>query len=379
MRVLVAGPLTGCGGLARVSRQTVTGFDPSQFDIATCDTAKDTPEDRSLLQACTSHLRRWGRFIQAIRRHRPHVVHIHTCSYGTFIRTLLDVWTCRIMRRRYVLHVHGGLFAEFMDSLGGVRKRLAIGGLQHAERVLVLGDSWRTQLTQRIAGLRVVVVPNAVEAQPAVAHDAPRGEGILFVGDLSEAKRPEDLLVACAALPSELRERYPLTLIGSGTSERRHRLEALARRLDIERLVHFAGSLPHEAIHERMSRADLLVIPSRAEGMPLALLEAMQASLPVVAMRVGAIPEVVEDGVDAVLVDPGDTVKLAQAMKRLLSDDAARRAMGERARQRAEQSHSVTAFRGKVEIVWRDVASACARSVSLPLPRLASSAFRSIL
>ena len=95
VRVLVLGSFAAEGGLARVARQSVEGFDPNRFDIRMCDTSKDTPEGRSLFAACRSHWRRWRRLVGALREHRPHIVHLHTCSYFTFYRTLLDVWTDR--------------------------------------------------------------------------------------------------------------------------------------------------------------------------------------------------------------------------------------------------------------------------------------------
>jgi glycosyltransferase involved in cell wall biosynthesis len=371
VRVLVLGPVSDTGGLARVARMTVDGFDRKRFHVAACDTAKDTPEDRGLRAACVSHWRRWRRLVRALRAHRPGVVHIHTCSYGTFHRSLLDMATCRVFRRPYILHVHGGLFAEFLGSLRGWRRVLVFGGLRRAARVIVLGQCWRTNLTRLVAGLKLAVVPNAIEPGEAVEEGAPRGGGVLFVGDLSETKRPEDLLVAYAALPSAMRRAFPLTIVGGGDSQRRRTLIELAERLSVTGQTRFLGALTHDAIETLMRHADLLVLPSRAEGMPLALLEAMRAALPAVTTRVGAIPEMVTDGTDAVLVEAGDTLELTRAIRGLLADEPRRRQTGMAARARLESRFSVEVFRKSIGDLWVETARNLHDNVPPPVPRLA--------
>ena len=378
LRVLVVGPVSESGGLARVARMTTEGFDPQRFDIAVCDTARDTPANRSFWAACRSHLGRWMRLVRLLSRHRPDVVHLHTCSYATFYRTVLDVVTCRVLRGRYVLHVHGGLFGEFLASVRGIRRWLVVGVLRGAARVIVLGEVWRTKLTQQAGGLKLSVIRNGVEPSADVRCDERRGAGVLFVGDLSEPKRPDDLLVAYAALPSPVRARYPLTVVGGGEASRQRWLTELAQRLGVADAVRFRGPQEHDTVRSMMHRADLFVLPSRAEGMPLALLEAMQAGLPAVATRVGAVPEMVTDGVEAALVAAQDTLALTRRMNQLLSDEGQRREMGRAARQRAGRELSAAQFRSAIAALWTEVAPAVVKTVAPPLPRLASWTFRSL-
>ncbi len=380
VRVLIVGPLNAPGGLARVSRMTCEGFDPSKFDISTCETAKDTPEERSLWAACVSHWRRWRRLVRALRIHKPDIVHIHTCSYSTFNRTILDTMTCRLLRYPYLLHVHGGLFAEFLASLKGLRKRVVAGELRKAARVIVLSDRWRTNLTQQVAGLKLSVIPNAVDSPRGDSGEQDsRGGGVLFVGDLSETKRPEDLLVAYAALPTDVRRQYSLTIVGDGEKARRIRLRELACCLGIAPNVEFTGSLSQEDIAGLMSRADVFVLPSRAEGMPLALLEAMRSGLPAIVTKVGAIPEMVRDGREAIVVDPADTLEMTRALKRLLGDNFLRIRLGLSARERVEEMFTEEKFRAALTALWTESANHRSRTRSIGVPKLASPSFRSIL
>jgi glycosyltransferase involved in cell wall biosynthesis len=123
VRVLVVGPCSAVGGLAQVARQTLTGFDADHFDIAARDVTRVRRAGHGRLASLSAHGRQWWGLARALRANPPAVVHLHTCSYGTYYRTLADVLACRLCRCPYVLHVHGGLFAEFLDGLRGGRRR----------------------------------------------------------------------------------------------------------------------------------------------------------------------------------------------------------------------------------------------------------------
>jgi glycosyltransferase involved in cell wall biosynthesis len=93
------------------------------------------------------------------------------------------------------------------------------------------------------------------------------------------------------------------------------------------------GWLGREAAGQLLSRASVFVLPSYAEGLPMSVLEAMAAGCPVVATRVGGIPDLITDGVDGLLVPPGDPHALAAALERILRDPAFARQLGNAARQ----------------------------------------------
>ncbi len=377
LRVLVVGPVGESGGMARVARMTAAGMDTSRFVLAVCDTAKDTPAGRSLPSACWSHVRRWGRLIRHLRSHRPQLVHLHTCSYQTFYRTMLDAWTCRALRRPYVLHIHGGLFAEFLSSLGVVRRAVVLQTLRAAARVVVLGEVWRRRLAEYVPAGKLAVIPNAVEP-PSQNSSGSRTAGVLFVGDLSEVKRPEDAIVAFSALPADVRRRFPFTIVGGGDAPRRRQLEELCKRLGVSGEVVFAGRKAHQEAVQFMRDATILVMPSRAEGMPIALLEAMQTGLPAVVTHVGAIEEMVTDRLEAMLVEPVDPLALARAMKRLLADETLRSRMGAAAQARVASTFTAAQFRASIGRLWQETAIVKRRVAAPPVPRLAST-FRSFL
>ncbi|MBL8298393.1 MAG: glycosyltransferase [Rhodanobacteraceae bacterium] len=161
---------------------------------------------------------------------------------------------------------------------------------------------------------------------------------LLFVGRLVAAKNIGLLLRALALLPSAQR---PLTWL-AGEGPERAELEHAIRAQGLERDVHLLGERSDTAV--LMCAADMLVLCSREEGLSNVILEAMGSALAVVATAVGGSTELVEDGVSGKLVANDDAASLAEALRRLASDAAAREALGRAARERVEQRFTVEAM-----------------------------------
>lgn len=223
---------------------------------------------------------------------------------------------------RGLLHIVGG--------------RLEPWGLARAAAVITL--------TQRLAGLlvaeglaaeRLHVIPSGVvpalftadAGDPFPQLPRPR---VTFVGRLHPEKGLGVLLRAAAAL------RTPgahVLIVGDGPQ--RAALERAVSRRGLADRVSLVGAVPHDDVPAVLAHADVVVLPSLSEELGSVLLEVMQAGRPVVASRVGGIPEAVADGVTGLLVPPGDPAALAGAVDRLLADRPAAAAMGRAARERA--------------------------------------------
>ncbi len=184
---------------------------------------------------------------------------------------------------------------------------------------------------------RIRIIPNGVDLSEfenlAVRRGAEGEVTVLFVGRCySRQKGLEYLVRAVEHLPS--RQKVHLKIVGEdwgGVTG----LRALARALGIEDQITFTGPLPRADVIRAYGSADIFVLPSLFEPFGIVLLEAMAAGLPIVASRVGGIPEVVQDGATGLLVRPGDSRVLAEAIGRLISDPSLRSQMGEAGRLRA--------------------------------------------
>ncbi|MEM8633357.1 MAG: glycosyltransferase family 4 protein [Pseudomonadota bacterium] len=164
------------------------------------------------------------------------------------------------------------------------------------------------------------------------------GKNILFVGRMAAVKGVTLLLDAFASV-SERHEDAHLTLVGDGPD--RAELEAKADRLGLRERVTFTGYLGQEDVAATLNKADLLVLPSFAEGVPVVLMEAMASRIPVIASRVAGVQELVEDGVSGYVLPPGDVEALKDAMERLVSNPDLRARMGQTGRAKVEAEFEV--------------------------------------
>ena len=284
------------------------------------------PAPRSAVEAARA-LARCGALLARVR---PHVVNVHyvTAEAAYFVRLR------RAFGYRLVLSVHGSdvLRAEPPDAPRLPQLLPAADALTTVSR----GSADRVRsLAPRAAP---TVIPNGIDVGfwsqgPVDGADVPRRPPtVLAVGRLDYVKGQDVLL---RALPRVI-ERVPgATAIVVGGGGFLPHLESLARELQVADRVRFTGPLAPEAIRTLMAGARCLALPSRSEGLPLVPLEAMAAGLPVVAARVGGVPEIVT-GDTAVLVPPEAPDALAEALVGVLQDDE--RAAGLSARGRARAS-----------------------------------------
>jgi colanic acid/amylovoran biosynthesis glycosyltransferase len=176
------------------------------------------------------------------------------------------------------------------------------------------------------------------------------------VGRLSPEKGQFVLIEAVAALR---RQGIDLELVLAGDGELRDAIERHAARLGIDDRIRITGWISGDAVREEIAAARALVLSSFAEGLPVVIMEAMATSRPVVATRVGGIPELVRDRVEGWLVGPGDVVALAEAMRECLAADAGQlSAMGARARARALDRHDVQKSAAALKAAFESVAAA---------------------
>jgi glycogen synthase len=207
---------------------------------------------------------------------------------------------------------------------------------RRADRVVAVCESLGRLTGQTCSGLDYSVIPNGVDLDLFHPTERPSGrEGdpirCLAVARLVERKGLGELLRAFALLP---RGRCRLDIVGGGPDE--SRLRELASRLGVDEEVQFLGSLARPAVAERYREADLFTLPSSAEAFGNVFAEALASGLPIVGSTVGGIPELVEHGTNGLLVSPGDTEGLAQAIDYLAGDPELRRQMGARNRAKAE-------------------------------------------
>jgi glycosyltransferase involved in cell wall biosynthesis len=284
---------------------------------------------------------------------RPAVVHAHAASRASFARKSVLLLIARLAGCRTIFHLHGGQFDQFAGAEAGAALRWWIRHtLEHSSVVIALSDNWAAFLRGYAPAARIVVVPNSVPLPNQVDRAGEQPGRILFLGSVEAGKGVFELLEAVAKLAPAFPQVH-LVIGGVGELDRVRRRAA---ELGIRERVAVPGWIDRAGKQRELALAQIFCLPSHAEGLPMALLEAMAAAKAVVASTVGGIPEAVADGANGLLVAPGDAEALAGAIKALLGDSVLRARLGDQARATVGERFSTEAAFGQLSNLYRELA-----------------------
>lgn len=265
---------------------------------------------------------------------RAAVQHVHMSQRADVLRAIAFLRAAEARGVPTLLHAHASEFAIWFDRLPKTVRGPLASGLRRAPLLAVLSASWK-RYYQDALGLpdeRVVVLPNPVAVPERPAPGSRDGYvRVAFLGRIGHRKGAFDLLAAVAALPIATRNRLRLVIAGDGDIAGARRE---ASRPELRDVVDVRSWLDPDERDALLRGSDAFALPSRNEGLPMSLLEAMAYGLAPIATPVGGIPELVEDGSNGLLVPPGDRAALTRALARLIDDAPTRRALSARARER---------------------------------------------
>jgi len=303
------------------------------------------------------------------RRERFDVVHVHWP-----VPLALWGWAARAARRAGRTHV---VLTFYGIELRWVKRSLPfLKGFvrwicRWADRVVAISSETAREIRE-LVDVPVEVIPYTTPFPPlrnAAARTIASGDGrrftILFVGRLVELKGLAYLIEAVGRLGG----RVPARIVAIGIGPERDRLEALARDRKVD--VDFRNKVPDAELHQAFLTSDVLVLPSiidargDTEGLGVVLLDAMSYGIPAIASRVGGIPDIIEDGVSGLLVQPADPQALAHAIERVAGDPALAKRLADGGRARLRTHFSWDVITQKWDAVYR--------TVSAPLPSASSS------
>jgi glycosyltransferase involved in cell wall biosynthesis len=280
----------------------------------------------------------WGRL-----QGRLAGVHVNMGERLSLVRKAAIVVACRALGIPVVLHLHAQM-RPYYDWLPSPLQRMTRWVFSLPASVLVIGAGARRFVTQELGvpADRVEIVINGVPGPMEPRHAAEPGgmQRVLFVGRLSEAKGVPDLLAALSR-PGFDPGRLEVTIVGHGDIAA---YRAKARTLGIEGFVRFEGWCDQSKVSRLMAAADVLVLPSHDEVLPLVILEALAHGVAVICTPIGEIPSVLADGVNARFVMPGDIEGLAAALQEVLDQPHLIEALGRNGRALYEQQFSLPRF-----------------------------------
>jgi len=320
-------------------------------------------------------LRKVGRFALAFAEtvrilqgpDAPDIVHLHASAGPSFYRKAILAAVARRFRKRVIFQVHSGRFVDFYDDGPAVLRRAIASTLDSADVIIVLAQVWKARFASLTRNPRITVLPNPVDCAAFAAepgqHD---GATLLYLGDIAPHKGVFDLLAALAII----RGRQPearLVLCGRGPTDQESGARPAACRSPTGWNVRVtsAGGAKQRLLRE----AAIYVHPAYVEALGVSLLEALAAGLPIVATRTGGIPDVVEDGVNGLLVAPGDVEALARSVIDLLNRPDRRAEIARRNRDKAVRHFDLPIVAGRLATLYTAVRSRETTRITHPAKR----------
>jgi glycosyltransferase involved in cell wall biosynthesis len=282
------------------------------------------------------------------------LVHINVVQRGSAVRKLMLARLTRALGAKYIFHLHGSEFRQYWESRSPSVSRKLTDAFNRAACTLVLGRVWAEFVKGRAPESRIVVLPNAT-VSPAKGRDHLGGEGpvhILFLGRVGQRKGVPDLIEALARIAPEAGWRA--TIAGDGDvagAQVRIAAAGLADRVEL------TGWVGPDGVNRLLSAADVLVLPSHDENLPLSVIEGMAYGLAVVATPVGAVCDIIRQDETGLLTPPGDPARLAENLRRLVADAALRAKLGANARALHASRLNVESYMAALKNIWLEAAS----------------------
>lgn len=288
-----------------------------------------------------------------LRKYRPSVVHTHLFTADTWGRLAAFITRVPcILNTVHSTNTWKGSLYRFIDQILSLATNKVVACSDEVANVL--------RTTFRISQKRIAVISNGIDFTrfesvnlstiKEIDELAPDIIKIVVIGRLHPAKGHLDLIKAITKI-KKLNTRFHVFLVGEG--ELREEITIKCTENNIETYVSMLGQ--RSDIPEILAKTDIFVMPSHWEGLPMALLESMAMAKPVIATRVGGIPDVIKDGFNGFLVDKSDVQELANKILQLLENDKLRDQLGSAAKRTVIENYSAKNVSNEYELLYQEI------------------------
>ena len=267
----------------------------------------------------------WAMYLATILKiqKRIDVAHLNMGSRGsTFRKLILAFWIKRILGVPTALHLHASSFDIWIETSKPRVKKMVISGINRADKLFVLGEIWKDKMVSfgvdpdRIQIL-VMGVPD-LSGNEVKRHSSDQVIRVLFAGEMSERKGLPSLL---DAMSDDRLNGYHLSVAGSGSVEK---WQTYLESKPAQSRTTFLGHISIKEVHRELAKSQILILPSRAEGLPVSVMEGFAASTTVICTVVGALETYLEDEQNSIVLESSHASAIAHALMR--ATDAAIRA-----------------------------------------------------
>lgn len=243
--------------------------------------------------------------------------HIHVASYGSTFRKGFYVRAAKKWGKKVILHVHGAEYMVFYEKSKNKARILSI--LNSADKVVALSNEWKNTFENVFNIKNCIVLENGIDMDKfkfAVNNEKMEPRTFLALGRLGKRKGTYDLIDAIANIKKQIPD-IKCYLAGDGEIDK---CKSLIQKKGLQDNIYVVGWVDFDMKLELLKKTSVLVLPSYNEGLPMAILEGMASGKPIISTNVGAIPEVIVNGVNGVLINPGNISELEIAMIKYATD-----------------------------------------------------------
>lgn len=301
------------GGVAAVENVYSTFYQP--FNHVT--TTVTNGQVKKLLVLCKAILQflYWMLFHPEIK-----IVHVQGSVGASFWRKAIFIYIAKFFHKKVVWHMHAGRFAVFYQQ-----HRYAVRKVVNKSDVIIaLSEYWKEYFKNEFPTKRVEIIKNVISA-PRVHKQQTGYFTLLFLGLLGKNKGIYDLLECIRDHKVEFQGKLKLYIGGNGEIEH---VKQLIKEYGIADITIFEGWVSGDKKIELLNKSDAYILPSYKEGLPISILEAMSYGMPIISTPVGGIPEIVSNGENGYLFEPGNKEDIYKAIISLLNDSDLRNRMG---------------------------------------------------
>jgi glycosyltransferase involved in cell wall biosynthesis len=371
LKILLVSPLPPpSGGIASWSESIIAeGKAHKKLEIIHIDTAvrwrstNDFAYYKRILGGGTQAIRDIIKIYQVFMKKKPQVLHLCTSGSLSAIRDIIILRIAKILGIRSIAHYRMGGFSALITG-NTWEWQFIRRAMNLADSVLLLDKKSEDAVRKAIPSLPVQVIPNPIDLhliQKILRADNKKTTGnnpfrIIFVGHIIPSKGIYELINACLLLGESPFELY---LVGKVENDVQEKIEGLAASLQGGQWLRFLGELGREEALRNIHEADLLVLPSHGEGFPNVVTEAMALGTPIVASRVGAVPEMLnekEANDCGLVVNPKNVTELESAILTMMKDPGQARMLAKRAQQKANDQYSIEVVMERYTRLWSSLA-----------------------
>ncbi|MGD9581937.1 MAG: glycosyltransferase family 4 protein [Vampirovibrionia bacterium] len=272
------------------------------------------------------------------------IIHFHTSYKGSFFRKCIIINIAKLFGKKTIYHLHGSEFNVFFDNSTKSIQKLITNTLNKTDVILVLSNQWKKDIEAKCSNpnIKVFYNPAVLKDKEKEATSEKNNINVLFMGLIGERKGAFDLIKAAKSIQNN---NVKINIYGNGEE---NKAQQMIDQDNLNDKIVLGGWISGNDVANAYKNADIFVLPSYNEGLPMSILEAMSYSLPIISTPVGGIPDAVIENNNGYLIPPGDSELLAKRINGLADDQSLRNNMG-------QQSYKIASEKFDIIIIMKQL------------------------